>query len=236
MAAYSEEIVERYKNLAYISGLELTEYIKQKLEMSEDEFYDYCYNLGAEEVKRYLLVGAYTKDYKNLSKNQKFVKFCSMMGYDSSNPNNKEAEYAFLERECIKNISQTDLYVHSVGYRLPFKENKNYTVDIYDSSNIYGINYSLKTKYLISDELQQKIILCAQNLIFGETTYDFGNNLYDIVITFKTDGENTIKVMIDSKNGFVSMTHYISESGHPYIVVTELTDEFNDLIVAAKRG
>ena len=76
------------------------------------------------------------------------------MGYDSSNPNNKEAEYAFLERECIKNISQTDLYVHSVGYRLPFKENKNYTVDIYDSSNIYGINYSLKTKYLISDELQ----------------------------------------------------------------------------------
>ena len=119
---------------------------------------------------------------------------------------------------------------------MPFKENKNYTVDIYDSSNIYGINYSLKTKYLISDELQQKIILCAQNLIFGETTYDCGNNLYDIVITFKTDGENTIKVMIDSKNGFVSMTHYISESGYPYIVVTELTNEFNDLIVAAKRG
>ena len=59
-AAYSEKVVKQHKDLAYISGLELDEYIKQTLKMTEDEFYDYCYDEGVKEIKRYLLVGAYT--------------------------------------------------------------------------------------------------------------------------------------------------------------------------------
>ncbi len=237
VAKYSQKIVEQYKGLAYINGLELDVYIEQKLQMTENEFYDYCYNLGKEEIKRYLLIGAYSNDcddYTNLSNNKQFTRFCSMMGYDSTIKNN-DTEYAFLERMCINNLSQTGLYIHNVGYSLPFKQNKIYTVDVYDSSNVYSINFSAEKQYMVSNQVQEKIISHAQNLMFGETTYNYGNNLYDTVIVFKADGENIIKVMVDSKNGFVSMKYYDSKNTYPYIVETELTKELKNLISEVKQ-
>lgn len=238
IAEYSKKFVEQYEDLAYISGLELNAYIEQKLQMTEDEFYNYCYNLGEEEVKRYLLVGAYSNDFDNcadLQGNEQYMRYCSMMGYDGTVKSN-ESEYDFLERECINELSQTGLYIHTIGYFAPFNENKNYTVDVYDSSNIYSINLSkdAEKQYKVSNQMCEKIILTAQNLTFGETTYNYGNNLYDTVLVFKADGENAIKIMVDSKNGFISMKVYSAENGHPYIVETELTYELENLISEIK--
>lgn len=233
IAVYSQKIVQEHKDLAYISAMTFDEYIVQKFKMTEEEFYDFCYDEGVEEIKRYLFVGAYTS--KTSLDNQNFAEFCSMNGYDC-NDDTIVAKYAFFEEKCVNELSQTNLYVYSVGYDVPFVEGKNYIVQVYDSSNVYGINYYRDFQSATSEELQQKIITGVKNLVFGETTYICANNLYDTVIAFKAKDENVIKIMVDTRNEFVSMHHYDSSDGTPYIVVTQLTNELKDLIDIIKRG
>lgn len=233
IAVYSQKIVQKHNDLAYISDMTLDEYIEQRLKMTEEEFYDFCYDEGVKEIKRYLFVGAYSSKM-NLD-NQNFAEFCSMNGYDYNDDTNT-AEYAFFEEKCVSELSQTNLYVYSVGYYVPFVEDKDYTAHVYDSSNVYAINYYSGFQYTVSEELQQKIITCVKNLVFDETTYVFGNNLYDTVIAFEAKGENAIKIMIDNRNEFASIHYYDSDNGNPYIVVTQLTNELKDIINIIKRG
>ena len=205
----------------------LDEYIVEKLKMTEEEFYDFCYQEGIKEIKRYLFVGSYTS--KMDLDNQNFAEFCSMNGYDCTDDTNI-AKYAFFKEKCVSELSQTNLYVYSVGYCVPFVEGKDYTVRVYDSSNVYGINYYNEFQSALSGELQHKIISCVKNLEFAETTYVFGNNLYDTIIAFETKGENVIKIMIDTRNEFASIHYCDSDSGAPYIVATQLTNELKDLL------
>lgn len=235
VANYSLKIVEQYKDKAYINGFEIDDYIEKVINMTEDEFYDFCYDLGVNEIKRYLFVGAYTADYTDLSNDDSYVCFCSMNGYDSTMCDNLLAEYDFLKRKCIDEILSKNIYVYDIGYSIPFIKNKNYTINMYDSADIYGTNYNLDGDYVLSENFEQNIVHELEKLTFGETVYVFGNNFYDTILSFKLDNENVIKIMIDQKNGFVSMHYYNKKNnGYPYIVITKLTDELKNLIISAK--
>lgn len=57
-AAYSMQYLSSYENLAVLYGMPLEEYYNTQLNMTEDEFYQQCYNEGEKQIKWYLIVGA----------------------------------------------------------------------------------------------------------------------------------------------------------------------------------
>ncbi len=227
-AAYSKKIVEEYSDLAYISGLELNEYIEQKLDMTEDEFYDHCYDKGVKEIKLYLLVGACTEDIQ-FEGNESFAEFCSMNGYDSTKSDNTQARYAYLKAITTSDFSHEMVY--SVAHLLNFDSKKTYTVEIYDSSNIYNIDFSADKGYNVQSNIEQNIIDIARYLNFGYTGFENHYHLYDTVLIIKADGKNEIKLMVDNVNGYIK---WLNNKGD--IVVTELSDELSGLIKIAKQG
>lgn len=58
IAKYSLEIVESYEEEAYLYNMELEEYVNKELHMTDEEFYQMCYEEGADYVKTYLVFGA----------------------------------------------------------------------------------------------------------------------------------------------------------------------------------
>ncbi len=199
---YSKQIVEQHKNLAYISGLELEEYIKQTLNMTQDEFYDYCYDCGVNEIKQYLLVGANTADVT--CDGEGFAEFCSMTGYDSNDEENSTSKYHFL-----KTITVLD-YRHSVrllpAYVVLLVEDKTFSLEVYESSNLYAMNSSDYKKHTITAEEENKLINSIANLSLGETRYtDTLNQLYNYVLILRSDDEIAAVIMLDEVNKFVKM-------------------------------
>lgn len=59
---YALEIVNGYRNIASLKNMELTEYWEKELKLTENEFYERCYNEAAAYVKEYLIVGAIARE------------------------------------------------------------------------------------------------------------------------------------------------------------------------------
>lgn len=228
VAKYSEKVVEQHKNLAYISGLDLEEYITQTLKISEDDFYEQCYNDGVQQIKQYLLVGAYQKDV-TFDNNKDFALFCSMNGYDSTADDNTQAKYDYLKSNTVLDFRN---FVSALGlYNINYNNKTQYTIDIYDSSNIYTIDFSKAPSYTVDLETQQAILSCVAHAGFGGTMYGNGNHMYQTVLIVKGDGKIFAKVMVDEINGFVKW-----QKNDGQIVCAELKENLRELIKRAKQG
>lgn len=202
VTVYSEKIVEQQKNLAYIAGLNLDEYIRDTLKMTDDEFYDYCYKKGLADVKRYLLVGAHTNEIDFVGDD--FKEFCTYAGYDSNDDENLLAKYNYL-----KNITIADyrnLRVNAMTYKFISENDNEITAEVYDTNNVYNINYSENDGYSISDDVQQQIINSVKNINFRLSRYgDNDNHLYNKAVVLRNDGIKLAVIMIDDVNGYVKL-------------------------------
>lgn len=56
IAQDSISFIDTYETEAYLHGYDLSEYIKEVLLMSENEFYEFCYKKGEREIKEYLII------------------------------------------------------------------------------------------------------------------------------------------------------------------------------------
>ena len=224
---YSKQIVEQHKNLAYISGLELEEYITQTLNMTQDEFYDYCYDCGVNEIKQYLLVGANTADVT--CDGESFAEFCSMTGYDSNDEKNSSSKYHYLKTITIAYYRHS--VRHLVAYVVPLFEDKTFSLEVYESSNLYAMNSSDYKKHTITAEEENKLINSIANLSLGETIYtDTLNQLYNYVLILRSDDEIAAVIMLDEVNKFVKM--YQSDGGTVYDTFeeTDLDELLTDVV------
>lgn len=218
-ATYSTKIVNQHKDMAYLSGLELGEYIEKVLDMTEEQFYDYCYEEGVKEIKEYLLVGACTKGVQ-INSEEAFAEFCSMSGYDIT----QMSEYAILKYWTVfyfsrqSKLSKLELFTFRID---PAKKN---TVSVYKTSNIDVINFSNNNGQSLTSETQKDIILATKGLKFKYTNYQTYNHLYDTVIIFEVEGENDKILMIDQANG------YIKYDINGKLAYSQLTDEIQKLI------
>ena len=64
VADYSVDIVNKYKEYAYIDGISLETYINNVLNMSQEEFYQMCYDEGLKELKSIIVIGAIAEEEK----------------------------------------------------------------------------------------------------------------------------------------------------------------------------
>lgn len=55
---YSLQIIENYKNEAYLYGMDLTEYTENVLKITYDDFFELAYEEGERLIKTYLIIGA----------------------------------------------------------------------------------------------------------------------------------------------------------------------------------
>lgn len=225
---YSKQIVEQHKNLAYISGLELEEYITQTLNMTQDEFYDYCYDCGVNEIKQYLLVGANTADVT--CDGESFAEFCSMTGYDSNDEENSSSKYHYLKTITIAYYRHS--VRHLVAYVVPLFEDKTFSLEVYESSNLYAMNSSDYKKHTITAEEENKLINSIANLSLGETIYtDTLNQLYNYVLILRSDDEIAAVIMLDDVNKLVKM--YRSDGGMVYDTFEET--DLDELLAAVEK-
>ncbi len=57
VAQYSLEVVNSYETEAYLHNMSLEEYCSKILEITYDDFFDFCYGEGEELIKTYLVIG-----------------------------------------------------------------------------------------------------------------------------------------------------------------------------------
>lgn len=62
VARYSLEVVNSYETDAYLYGMSLEEYCSEILEISYDDFFDFCYDEGEYLIKTYLVIGVVAFD------------------------------------------------------------------------------------------------------------------------------------------------------------------------------
>lgn len=224
-ADYSRKIVEDYKNSAYLLNLSLEEFIEQKLCITEDDFYDRCYDEGVAEIKRYLLVGASTTDV-DINAAADFDEYCSLNGYDAADTDNTSGKYYYLKRITVLNNRPDVKFVVTAEAYVPyFEEDCEYTVDIYDTSNIYSVNLKSDTKRDLSGDEQDRIIAQLKETSFGGSQYNATNQLYQTVLVVKKDGKVTEKIYVDTLNGYLKW-----QPSNEKTVICKLTPEFEDLI------
>lgn len=224
-ADYSKKIVEDYKNSAYLLNLSLEEFIEQKLNITEDDFYDRCYDEGVAEIKRYLLVGASTADV-DINAVVDFAEYCSLNGYDAADTDNTSGKYYYLKRiTVLNNRPDVKFTVTAEAYVPYFEEGCEYTVDIYDTSNIYSVNLKSDTKRDLSGDVQDRIIAQLKETSFGGSQYNANNQLYQTVLVVKKDGKVTEKIYVDTLNGYLKW-----QPRNEKTVICKLTPEFEDLI------
>lgn len=229
VANYSTKIVEDYSLLASIYGLELEDYIEQVLKINEEEFYDRCYEEGEKEIKQYLFVGAFCNKMENVFDGEEFVEFCSMNGYEGEKGIVANAKYEFLKNLCINSVANIDYVTYLVGYNVPIEDDTKCAVKIYNTDNIRNLNLSIAGENIPADTAKE-IISEVKMLTFEETPYYYGDNLYDSVLVFETTNKSLVKIMIDQRNGFLTMRVYEENDGYPYIVKAKITDRLIDLI------
>ena len=218
--AYGKKIVDYHKDMAYINGLELSEYIKQILNMTEDEFYDYCYNEGVKEIKQYLLVGASANEVD--CSGEDYKEFCTMSGYDSTQDEIGQ-KYDYLR--TITALTYRLVAVHTTASLVVFQDNKANNVEIYDSSNIRTINFSADQEYHLTSEMDQTILTALENIKFRKTRFNTSNQFYQKVLIVKEKGEIVEKFFIDETNGYLKR-----ELKDGNVVYAKLNTDFLNLI------
>ena len=136
---------------------------------------------------------------------------------------------AFLKDICVKGVANIESIDYLVGCGAQLKDNVEYSVKFYNTSNVYNLNLA-ETGTAISNDIAEKIISEVNKIKFEQTEYFYGANLYDCVLMVDAPNEDILKFMIDRKNGFVTMRVYDQEDGYPYVVKTQLTEELVSLI------
>lgn len=199
--SYSQNIVDEHKNSAYISGLELTEYIDTTLNMTEEEFYNQCYNDGIQEIKQYLLVGAYQKEV-TFDGNKDFALFCSMNGYDSTVDENLTAKYEYLVRKTALQFVSSKRNLAVKKNITPFESCQAFAVEAFDVSNTETKNYLLGKKYTLDDEIISDLLWLSDSA-FSTCEYEPHNHLYDLVLAYKVENQDDILFYIDRANGYM---------------------------------
>ena len=196
--AYGKKIVDYHKDMAYINGLELSEYIKQILNMTEDEFYDYCYDEGVKEIKQYFIVGASTNEADCSSED--YREFCTMSGYDSAQDEIGQ-KYDYLK--TITPMTYRQVALRAAASLVVFNDNKANDVEIYDSSNIRTINFSADQEYHLTSEKEQAVLTALENIKFAETRFNTSNQFYQKILIVKEKGEIAESFFIDEVNGYL---------------------------------
>ena len=201
IAEYSKEVVENYRNIAYLNGATLEQYIEFELKMSEDEFYELCYKEGEAEVAEYLIIGAMAP---RLSLNDSdFAVFCSLYGYDKNTNDNVYTRYLFLK----ENVLMIMKHVYPVGYSrtIQIDETKPYQYEVFDCSKIKDISSAKSETITISDDLKKQFITQFNNIDFRNHSYSNITPLYDIVLSYNGYDCNGFiasgNLAIDTKNG-----------------------------------
>lgn len=204
-AEYSKRIVEQQKALAQMSGLDLQEYIEKNLNMTEDEFYDFCYAEGEKEIKRYLVVGAYSDDiifYDDFGTRSDYKEFCSINGYDSNLKDEQDSKYEYL-----KTFMRNHFYKNFDPLTLVFvkMDLESTSVKVFKTSNKYTVDYGNGESEIKSELLKNDIINAACDLEFGCSDYEEKSfkSLYDTVIVFDTLEDGKIVWEIDTVNGYI---------------------------------
>lgn len=70
VAKFSVGIVEEYKQIAYMNGMDINQYYQEVLELSEEEFMQKCYDEGEERIKEYIAIGVIANKEKITSHNE----------------------------------------------------------------------------------------------------------------------------------------------------------------------
>ena len=97
---YAVEYVKTYKELANINNMTLEMYIKEVLNISEDNFYDLCYEEAEKEIQRILIIGriAFEQELKVTSND--IEKYCEIINMSYTNMSSDEkisVRYNILE-------------------------------------------------------------------------------------------------------------------------------------------
>lgn len=82
IAAYSTYLVGEYKKIAYVYDMELNSYVTNILGQDINSFYQYCYEYGEYEIKRYLVIGAIFNDMGFVINDDEYKEMCRAVGYD----------------------------------------------------------------------------------------------------------------------------------------------------------
>jgi len=103
---YSVNIVENYRYLAYMYGCSLEEYYTNNMGLTEDEFYEKCYEEGEYDTKCMYTIGAiaYAEDIK--VSDDEYSNYLEQSGYKQTELDSitKESIIYHLLNEKIKNL------------------------------------------------------------------------------------------------------------------------------------
>ena len=95
---YSLTIVKRFEELANMKGMSLDEYYQKELNISEDQFYNLCYQMGEGDIKNKLIVGSIaSKEGISINK-EEISSFCNLNNL-SEEDNRYEIYYKALEKK-----------------------------------------------------------------------------------------------------------------------------------------
>ena len=118
------------------------------------------------------------------------------------------------------------------AYVVPLFEDKFFSLEVYESSNLYAMNSSDYKKLTITAEEENKLINSIANLSLGETIYtDTLNQLYNYVLILRSDDEIVAVIMLDDVNKLVKM--YQSDGGTVYDTFEET--DLDELLTAVVK-
>lgn len=175
-------------------------YINKKEANAYGKRHNISYGDSVKEIKRYLLIGASTRE-TNFDNNNYYTEFCSMKGYDSTDNSDTHAKYDYLKTSTIYDYGH--IAVNSVGYYVSFDNKKSYSVSVYKTHDINSIDSYSKGDYSLGQEAQEEFTSAVNYIIFGETGYDTTNHLYQTVLIFKDGDEIFAEIMVDEINGWI---------------------------------
>ena len=101
VAEYSVEVVDSYETEAYLYDMELGKYIEEELQMTEEEFFEKCYQEGEELIKNYLIVGAIAKK-ENLEVTEEDIEELSGV-FKKDFDEYSEEEKAYIQYQILEN-------------------------------------------------------------------------------------------------------------------------------------
>ena len=101
VAEYSVEVVDSYETEAYLYDMELGKYIEKELQMTEEEFFEKCYQEGEELIKNYLIVGAIAKK-ENLEVTEEDIEELSGV-FEKDFDEYSEEEKTYIQYQILEN-------------------------------------------------------------------------------------------------------------------------------------
>ena len=129
-------------------------------------------------------------------------------------------------------LEYAHIFVDDISYGIPFDSKKFYSVGVYETSNIYDVDFSSDKGYELSDEEQEKFTSALHYTSFGGSCFQRTKDVYQTALIFKDGDVPFAKVMVDEVNGYIK---WQQEDGT--VLCAELIDTLlKELIQIAKNG